>query len=470
MGISRSDFPPDFAWGTATASYQNAGAANEDGRGNSIWDVFARSHGAINDGSTGDVAVDHYHRSAEDVQLMADLGLNSYRFSIAWPRIQPLGSGAVNAKGLAFYRQLAEDLLEHGITPYATLYHWDLPQALEDDGGWMARDTALRFGDYAGIAVAELGDVIEHWITLNEPWCSAFLGYAAGHHAPGKQLGARSAQAAHHLLLGHGQAAAAVRAARPGSRVGITLNLAPTSPASGSAADAEAVRRIDGLANRLFLDPVLAGKYPEDVLGDLGLTEWFGAQPGSDLEAISAPLDFAGINYYYPYTVAEAHEFSPPHPSFPTSSPVRFVETGAPRTQMGWPVCPSGIIDALRMVHERQPDLPLYVTENGAAVDDLVVDGEIHDEERRAYIEAHLESCRTAIAQGIPLRGYFAWTLMDNFEWAWGFQRRFGLVRVDPVSRARTVKDSGKWLQAMLRADGHDAARAAAPEHLEVRP
>jgi beta-glucosidase len=470
MGISRSDFPPDFAWGTATASYQNEGAANEDGRGNSIWDVFARSHGAINDGSTGDVAVDHYHRSAEDVQLMAGLGLNSYRFSIAWPRIQPLGSGAVNAKGLAFYRQLAEDLLEHGITPYATLYHWDLPQALEDDGGWMARDTALRFGDYAGIAAAELGDVIEHWITLNEPWCSAFLGYAAGHHAPGKQLGARSAQAAHHLLLGHGQATAVVRAARPGSRVGITLNLSPTSPASSSAADADAARRIDGLANRLFLDPVLVGKYPEDVLDDLGLTEWFGAQPGSDLEAISAPLDFAGINYYYPNTVAEAHEFSPPHPSFPTSSPVRFVETGAPRTQMGWPVSPSGIIDALRMAHERQPDLPLYITENGAAVDDLVVDGEIHDEERRAYIEAHLESCRTAIAQGIPLRGYFAWTLMDNFEWAWGFQRRFGLVRVDPVTQARTVKDSGKWLQAMLRADGRDAPRAAAPEHLEVQP
>jgi beta-glucosidase len=471
VGISRSDFPPDFAWGTATASYQNEGAVNEDGRGNSIWDVFARSHGAINDGTTGDVAVDHYHRSAEDVELMADLGLNSYRFSIAWPRVQPLGSGAVNAKGLAFYRNLAEDLLDHGITPYATLYHWDLPQALEDDGGWMARETALRFADYAGIVADELGDVIGDWITLNEPWCSTFLGYASGDHAPGKHLGARCAQAAHHLLLGHGRAVAAIRAARPDARVGITLNLSPTSPATSSAADADAARRIDGLANRLFLDPVLTGKYPEDVLDDLGLAEWFGAQPAVDLEEISTSLDFAGINYYFRYTVAEAHEFSPQTPGYPTSSPVRFVETGAPRTQMGWPVTPDGIIDAMRMVHERKPGLPLYITENGAAADDLVTDGEIHDEDRRAFIEAHLEACRTAIQRGIPLRGYFIWTLMDNFEWAWGFQRRFGLVRVDAATQARTVKDSGKWLKTMLHADEHPQAprAAAAPERLAVQ-
>jgi beta-glucosidase len=454
------DLPRDFIIGTATASYQIEGATQEDGRGDSIWDTFARVPGAIFDGSTGDVADDHYHRAADDVALMADLGFENYRFSIAWPRIQPEGTGAPLAAGLDFYRRLAESQLERGITPWATLYHWDLPQALEDRGGWLQRDTALRFADYAAQVADALGDVISDWITLNEPWCSAFLGYASGHHAPGKNVGVRSAQAAHHLLLGHGLALQALRASQPEARIGTTLNLYSVRPATESDADRDAARRIDGLSNRFFLDPVLRGSYPADVLDDLGQTEWFAenATP-EDLALISAPIDFLGINYYSRHTVAagDATDATPSgstdaSPSaYPGSESVRFITTGAPVTQMGWEIHPDGMVDVLRMANELAPGLPLYITENGAAYEDQVgADGEIADPERVEYLQAHFAAARDAIAEGLPLRGYFIWSLMDNWEWAWGYSRRFGIVYVDYETQERTPKASGRWVQEFL--------------------
>lgn len=302
--MHRTDLPDDFVWGTATAAYQIEGAVSEDGRGDSIWDAFARRPGAIADGRTGAPADDHYHRFGEDTAIMADLGVDAYRFSISWSRIQADGTGPGNVAGLDFYRRLAEGLLERGVTPWATLYHWDLPQALEERGGWLERDTASRFADYAAIVAESLGDVVGDWITLNEPWCSSFLGYAAGVHAPGRTEGTAAARAAHHLLLGHGLALPRLREATPGASVGITLNLYSVRAATGSAADQDAARRIDGLGNRLFLDPVLTGAYPEDVLADLGEQEWFAEHaPAEDLAAISAPIDFLGINYYSRHTV-----------------------------------------------------------------------------------------------------------------------------------------------------------------------
>lgn len=297
--MNRTDFPSNFVWGTATAAFQIEGATTEDGRGRSIWDTFTERPGAIIDGRTAEVASDHYHRAAEDIALMDDLGLTGYRFSIAWSRIQPTVTGKANRAGIDFYRRVAEGLLERGIAPWATLYHWDLPQTLEDNGGWLERDTALRFAEYSAVVADELGDVISHWITLNEPWCSTFLGYAAGYHAPGRSLGTESSHAAHHLLLGHGLAVQTIREIQPEAEVGIALNLYSVQPASDSQADVDAARRIDGLCNRFFLEPVLAGNYPADVLADMGETAWFDANaPQADLELISAPIDFLGVNYY----------------------------------------------------------------------------------------------------------------------------------------------------------------------------
>ena len=451
MTIQRNEFPAAFTWGTATASYQIEGAVAEDGRGASIWDTFARQPGAIADGHTGDIADDHYHRAAEDVSLMADLGVAAYRFSIAWPRIQPLGTGAANAAGIGFYRDLAEKLLEAGITPWATLYHWDLPQALENCGGWLARDTAYKFGDYAALVAGELGDVISNWITLNEPWCSAFLGYGSGHHAPGRHEGTRSAHAAHHLLLGHGLALPAIRSAVPKANVGVTLNLYSVRAASDSEADRDAARRIDGLSNRLFLDPVLTGAYPADVIDDLGERDWFDANATTaDLGAISAPIDFLGINYYSRHTAKAGTADGSPSAN-PGSEFVEFADSGAARTQMGWEIHPDGLIDVVEMANAKAPNLPLYITENGSAYEDVVeADGTVNDLERLDYLQAHLTACRGAIARGLPLAGYFVWSLMDNFEWAWGYTRRFGIVYVDFDTQVRTPKVSGLWLRRFL--------------------
>ncbi|MFG1623718.1 GH1 family beta-glucosidase [Kribbella sp. NPDC049227] len=444
-------FPPGFAWGAATASYQVEGAVATDGRGPSIWDTFAHTPGRIADGTTGDVADDHYRLFAEDIRLLADLGLTAYRFSIAWSRIIPAGSGVTNPDGLAFYRRLAEACLENGVTPYATLYHWDLPQPLEDAGGWLVRDTAERFRDYSAITHAGLSDVIKHWMTLNEPWCSAFLGYGNGEHAPGRTEGTDALKAVHHLLLGHGLALDAIRSDE--GTYGIALNPAPIHAASDSAADLDAARRIDGLRNRMFLDPLLAAKYPADVLEDTGLTDWF-AEQEADLPLIGAPLDFIGVNYYCPTTVAapEGPISSPGQPSTqPGSENVVAVDTGLPRTQMGWPIQATGLRDILVTINKLAPELPLYVTENGAAyLDELTADGTVEDDERQEYLEQHIAVCRDLVSEGFPLKGYFAWSLMDNFEWAWGFSRRFGIVYVDYATQQRTVKKSGRWLKEFL--------------------
>ncbi len=448
--------PADFVLGTATASYQIEGATTEDGRGPSIWDTFARVPGAISDGTTGDVADDHYHRVTEDVALMAELGVDAYRFSIAWPRVVPHGTGEVNPAGLDFYRRVAEACHEHGITPWATLYHWDLPQPLEDTGGWLSRDTAEAFAAYAETTHEALGDVVSHWITLNEPWCAAMLGYGEGVHAPGRQVGSDALKAAHHLLLGHGLAVQRMRASRHASTIGITLNLYSVRPASGSDADAEAARRADGTGNRLFLDPVLQGRYPDDVLADAGVPEWFAGQT-DDLALIAAPLDFVGINYYSRHTVAAPADGVFADPTLPSASPgserVEMVDTGAAKTSMGWEVHPDGLVDVVGMVAERAPGVPVYITENGAAYDDEVApDGSIEDEDRRRYLEQHLGACADAVAAGLPLRGYFVWSFLDNWEWAFGLSRRFGIVRVDYETQERTVKRSGRWFGELLAA------------------
>ena len=446
-------FPSDFVWGTATAAYQIEGAVDEDGRGPSIWDTFSQTPGKISDGSTGDVADDHYHRYPEDVAIMAGLGMTAYRFSIAWPRIFPTGSGQINPLGLAFYRQLAEACLERGITPYATLYHWDLPQPLEDAGGWLNPDTAERFRDYAAATQQELGDLISHWITLNEPWCSAFLGYATGVHAPGKTVGAEAMQAAHHLLRGHGLAIQAMREG-PAGTLGVTLNLSSVRAASDSGPDQEAARRMDGLANRLFLDPVLLGRYPDDVLANAGVTDWF-EQRSADLEVIATPIDFIGVNYYTRQTVAGPTDgvfHRPTIIGFEGTQEIRVIDTGAPRTQMNWEIHPDGLIDVVRLVSDRAPELPVYITENGAAYpDEVTADGRVEDEDRRYFFELHLDAARRAIESGLPLRGYFAWSLLDNFEWAFGYSRRFGIVYVDYQTQRRIVKRSGRWFREQLQ-------------------
>ena len=450
-----TSFLDGFVWGAATASYQVEGAVSEDGRGPSIWDTFAHTPGKIADGETGDVADDHYHRYAEDIRLLAELGLKAYRFSIAWSRVIPAGSGATNSAGLDFYRRLAETCLENGVTPYATLYHWDLPQPLEDAGGWLVRDTAERFRDFAAITQGALSDVIKHWITLNEPWCSAFLGYGNGEHAPGRTEGADALKAVHHLLLGHGLALQAIKS--PENTVGITLNPAPIHAAESgeSEADRDAARRIDGLRNRLFLEPLLLGKYPSDVLEDTGMADWF-AQYATDLPVISGPLDFLGVNYYCPATVAAPDgPISDPGKvsTQPGSENVVAVDTGLERTQMGWPIQPSGLRDILKAINDLAPDLPLYVTENGAAYpDEVLSDGTIQDDKRQSYLEQHIEVCRQVTAEGLPLKGYFIWTLMDNFEWAYGFTRRFGLIHVDYRTQQRTLKQSAHWLKNFLTA------------------
>ncbi|MFC4242144.1 GH1 family beta-glucosidase [Gryllotalpicola reticulitermitis] len=448
----RSDFPSDFAWGTATASYQIEGGVADDGRTPSIWDTFTHTPGTVSDGNVGDVADDSYHLWRDDIAVMRELGVNAYRFSISWSRLVT-PDGELNPAGVEYYRTLAAELNDRGITPWATLYHWDLPQYLEDADGWLNRATVDAFVHYVELAVQSLGDVIDHWITLNEPWCSAFLGYASGHHAPGRHVGSQAAHAAHHLLLGHGRGVAVIRRLQPEASVGITLNLYSVRAASDSDADRDAARRADGLQNRLFLEPVLTGRYPADVLADLGEEAWFGERT-EDLAEIAQPIDFLGINYYSRHTAA-AGERDADTSATPSANPgsefVRFIDTGATKTQMGWEIHPDGLIDVLEQAHAYAPELPLYITENGSAWPDVVQpDGRVDDPERQEYLEQHVAACAAAIGRGLPLRGYFIWTLIDNFEWAWGFSRRFGLAYVDYATQRRTVKSSGTWLAGFL--------------------
>jgi beta-glucosidase len=462
-------FPDGFVWGTATAAFQVEGAVGEDGRGRSIWDTFSHEPGRIVDGTTADLACDHYHRYAGDVALMADLGLGSYRFSIAWPRIVPTGSGAVNQAGLDFYRRLADALLEHGITPLATLYHWDLPQPLQDAGGWTNRTTALRFAEYAEIVGTALGDRIPTITTFNEPWCSAFLGYGSGVHAPGITDNASALAAVHHLNLAHGLGVAALRSVLPASgMVSVTLNLAVVR--GTGAEDREAVRHVDGLANRIFLDPILLGRYPDDVLDDLRhITDWSFIKRGDEV-TIQAPIDVLGVNYYSPTLVAAAtpqlqariserwvnDPQSTDGPSaFPGTDLAFSMPQDGPYTAMNWRIEPGSLTELLLRVSRDYPGIPLMVTENGAAfADESGADSEIHDADRIGYLRDHIGAVHAAIAQGVDVRGYYAWSLMDNYEWAWGLSKRFGIVHVDFETQERRIKDSARWYRDVIAANG----------------
>ncbi|PRX48656.1 broad-specificity cellobiase [Prauserella shujinwangii] len=458
--MTRLVFPEGFVWGAGTAAYQIEGAARADGRGLSIWDTFAHTPGKVLHGDTGDVATDHYHRFREDVALMADLGLAAYRFSVSWPRIQPDGDGVVNERGLDHYDRLVDELAAHGITPVLTLYHWDLPQRLEDAGGWGARETAERFAGYAAVVAGRLGDRVPLWTTLNEPWCSAFLGYAAGTHAPGRADGALALRAAHHLLLAHGLGAGALRSALPsGAEIALALNLSPVRPADATDGAADAARRVDGLAHRLFLDPVLHGSYPADVLRDTApVTDWSFVRPG-DERIIPAPIDLLGINYYAPLVVDGGGEGAPPgHPSaWPGSEHVRLRERPGPVTAMGWNIEPDGLRTLLSRLHKEYPDMPLVITENGAAFDDVPgPDGGVADTDRIGYLRDHLAVAHEAIESGVDLRGYFVWSLLDNFEWAFGYSKRFGIVHVDYPTQRRSWKHSAHWYREVIRTNGID--------------
>jgi len=440
---ARSDFAADFLWGAATSSYQIEGAADADGRVESIWDRFAATPGTIRDGSSGAVACDHYHRWPQDLDIARDLGMGAYRFSIAWPRIFGAEGGKPNPKGLDFYERLVDGMLERGLQPWATLYHWDLPQALQERGGWNARPTVDAFVDLADTMTRRLGDRVKHWITHNEPWCTAMIGHHEGWHAPGIADFKTALQVAHHVLLSHGKAVPVIRANVADARVGIALSLHPLRAASDSAPDRAALERHDGLRYRWFLDPLYGRGYPEATLRQVG-----GAAPvvhPGDMAAIAAPTDFLGVNYYFPETVADA----------PGKGPlgVRVLEArGVETTAMNWPVAPQGLAELLLRVHHDYAPGALYVTENGACYDDVVEgDGAVHDVERRRYFMRHLAALRSALKDGAPVKGYFAWSLLDNFEWSEGYARRFGLVHVDYVTQQRRLKDSALWYQAFLR-------------------
>ncbi|MBU0927800.1 MAG: beta-glucosidase [Spirochaetes bacterium] len=433
--IGRSGgFPDGFLWGCATSSYQIEGAAGVDGRGPSIWDAFCREPGRVSRGQNGDVACDSYRRWPEDVRLLSELGVGAYRFSVAWPRVQPDGRGGPNRAGLDYYSRLADALLERGIEPWVTLYHWDLPLALGEAGGWTARDTAYRFADYASIVYGALGDRVGHWTTLNEPWCSAFLGYEHGEHAPGLRDRNAALRAAHHLLLAHGLAVEAFRSGGHAGEIGLVINPATPRPATRRPADLEAARRASVERTGLWLDPVFGRGYPAPYLAARGA-----AMPAldGDMATIAAPVDFVGVNYYNEDAVAAA----PASPASPDG--YRLAPTSTEKTEMGWDVVPQGLRRVLGFIAGSWPVGALYVTENGAAYADTEESaGRVRDADRVAYYRGHLAACRDAISDGVPLRGYFAWSLLDNFEWAHGYDRRFGLVSVDPRTLERRPKDS----------------------------
>ncbi|HEX5417078.1 MAG TPA: GH1 family beta-glucosidase [Chloroflexota bacterium] len=437
-------FPKDFVWGVATAAYQIEGGASEDGRSESIWDRFSHTPGKVAGGDTGDVACDHYHRWPEDVSLIRNLGFRAYRFSVAWPRVIPNGRGPVNPAGLAFYDRLVDGLLLAGITPWITLYHWDLPQVLQDQGGWTNRATAEAFAEYADAVTRRLGDRVAHWITLNEPWCSSFLSHWIGEHAPGHHSLKEAIDATHTLHLAHGLAVPIIRRNSPDAEVGITLNLAQVYPASESDTDRAAASRFTGFFNRWFLDPLYGRGYPADTLELYGAENAPRVEPG-DLATIAAPTDFLGVNYYSPTFIADD----------PTAPPLRIRDAGlagAGRTAMDWIVYPRGLHDVLADVARAYPTGPLYVTENGAAYPDPEPqNGRVADPARLAYYQGHLAAALRAIQDDVPLKGYFAWSLLDNFEWAFGYTRRFGITYVDYASQQRTVKDSGRWLARVAR-------------------
>lgn len=437
------NFPPGFLFGAATAAYQIEGAANEDGRGPSIWDTFSHRPGAVLHGDTGDIAADHYHRIDEDLDLMTELGLRAYRFSISWPRVQPQGRGALNRRGVDFYRRLLEGLRRRGIEPMVTLYHWDLPQALDDEGGWLHRDTAARFADYASLMAEQFGGLAQRWVTLNEPWCSAFLGYYEGRFAPGHRSYDEAITAVHHLLLAHGLGVTAIRAASAEAEIGITCNLVDIVPAASG--DEEAAAAADMEENRLFLEPIFHGHYPTDApdpLRDPRLVH------EDDLAVISAPLDYFGLNYYIREAIAA--DVNEPHRGW------RRVPPAGELTSKGDGIAPDGLTAALeRIAREYAPKLPIYITESGAPFNDYVdPDGRVNDPERIEYLAQHFHAARAAIDAGVDLRGYFVWSLLDNFEWDSGYAMRFGLVFVDYSTQRRIPKASALWYRDVIRANG----------------
>jgi beta-glucosidase len=436
----RIQFPENFLWGAATAAYQIEGAVNEDGRLPSIWDTFSHTPGCVTNGDTGDVACDHYHRTREDVAMIAGLGVHAYRFSVAWSRVLPQGTGAVNEAGLDFYSRLVDRLLEHGVTPHLTLYHWDLPQALQDEGGWTNRATIDAFVRYADVVSKRLADRVPFWTTLNEPWCSAFLGNLTGEHAPGLRDLPTAVQVSHHLLVAHGAAVGVLRA-NGAQQVGIVLNPTHVEAATDTPADRAAAWRHDGYINRWWLDPLFKGSYPMDMF------EWFGEPPvqAGDLELINQPIDFLGVNYYQRSVIAEGSD-----PFLQTRS----LHPEGEYTAQDWEVYPPGLYAMLTRLARDYTLPPLYITENGAAYDDVLVEGRVHDEKRLQYIQGHLEQALRAVQDGVDLRGYFAWSLMDNFEWAWGYAKRFGIVYVDYATQKRTLKDSALWYRDVVRDNG----------------
>lgn len=440
--IARSDFPADFAWGCSTSSFQIEGAANEDGRVPSIWDSFAAESGRIRDGSDASVACDHYHRWQEDLDLAQDMGINAYRFSISWPRIFSAVDAAPNQAGLAFYGRLVDGMLARGLQPWATLYHWDLPQYLQDQGGWENRATVSAYLRFVDVVTQYLGDRVKHWITHNEPWCSAMHGHWDGMHAPGKQDYRAALHACHHILLSHGLAVPVIRRNVPAAQVGIALSLHPLRAASDSQEDQDATRRHDGIRNRWFLDPLHGRGYPQDIWQLSG--EAVPVVEAGDMEAIAAPLDFLGVNYYFPEVIADST----------ADRPIRAKVIALPnleRTAFGWEVAPQGLITLLQRIHQEYPHAPLYITENGSSYEDVVeADGSVQDRERRDYFIRHLDALKTLNAQGVTVYGYFAWSLMDNFEWAEGYLRRFGLVYIHFATQKRTPKLSAHWYKNFL--------------------
>jgi beta-glucosidase len=455
---NRVAFPRGFVWGAATSAYQIEGATREDGRGESIWDRFTRADSRIEDGSTADVACDHYHRWREDLALMNGLGLGAYRFSIAWPRILPSGRRPLNERGLDFYERLVDGLLERGITPYATLYHWDLPQPLQDEGGWAARSTAEAFGEYVHVVSRRFGDRVKRWITHNEPWCASLVGHQEGRHAPGLRDWKAALGSAHHLLLSHGLAVPVLRQNSPGCEVGITLNLSPVVPASGSAADADACRYRDGHMNRWFLDPLYRGRYPEDMVAEYlsrgHLTNGDGRSPlhfvrDGDLETIAVRTDFLGINYYN-RTVARSDRVL----EADNEPRTVFLAPESDWTDMGWEVYPEGLTELLGRVQREYAPPKVYVTENGASYSQGPdARGRVADEKRVRFVRDHLVAARRAIDEGVPLAGYFLWSLLDNFEWERGYTQRFGITWVDYDTQRRIPKDCALWYSQVIAAN-----------------
>jgi beta-glucosidase len=443
-------FPNNFLWGSATSSYQIEGAANEDGKGESIWDRFSNTPGKILNGDHGDVAINHYHRYEEDIRMMKELQLQSYRFSVSWPRIFPDGIGKPNIKGLDFYKRVIDSLHQNDIDPMLTLYHWDLPQALQDKGGWLNRDIVEYYVEYATYLFKELGDVVPSWITHNEPWVASFKGYADGEHAPGYTDIQSYIKASHHLNLSHGKVVDAFREQSiTNGNIGITLNLTPGYPVGGLSEEQPAATIWDGFMNRWFLDPVLKGEYPQDIVDIYSKSFDLSFIEAGDLQRINRPIDFLGVNYYSVATIKAGNE------GLFNFLGIEGINSGRPKTAMGWDIYPNGLKELLIRIKNDYGDIPLIITENGAAFEDKVEeDGSIIDEERIQYLREHLIACYEAIQYEVNLKGYYLWSMFDNFEWAFGYQRRFGMVYIDYATQKRTTKKSAHWYKEVIQNNG----------------